>query len=139
MTLYQYGWMAWVWRVFIALGLAAGVPLILAGIRDVSPGLILTALPLVGPSLYFGVVLAVRIDEAGSDLLVSTLLFWRRRIARDRIRPAVVRTHAQGRSGPIYAPRSFVPVRGGPAIYVDLLATIPDKRRFHEALRLARP
>jgi hypothetical protein len=32
-----------------------------------------------------------------------------------------------------------VPVRGGPAIYVDLLATIPDKRRFHEALRLARP
>jgi len=139
MTIYQYGWMAWVWRAFIALGLTAGVPLFIAGMRDGAPGLILTALPLVGPSLYFGVVLAVRIDEAEGALLVATLLFWRRRIARDRIRPGVVRTHAQGRSGRIYAPRSFVPVRGGPAIYVDLLATIPDKRRFHEALRLARP
>jgi len=139
MTLYEYGWIAWVWRAFIAVGLAAGGFLLIAGARDGAPGLILTGLPLVVPSLYFGVVLATRIDEAGSDLLVSTLLFWRRRVARDRIRPGIVRTHAQSNSGPIYAPRSFVPVRGGLAIYVDLLATIPDKRRFHEALRLARP
>lgn len=139
MTIYDYGRAAWVWRALIAVGLAAGLPLVAVAVRDQALAPLLTAMPLLGPSLYFGYVLAVRIDLDGEVLRIWTLLFWRRTITRDRIRPAFVRSHAQGRSGPIYAPRSFVPVRGGLAIYVDLLATIPDHRRFREALRLARP
>ena len=136
MILYEYGRAAWVWRAFVAVGLAAGGLLTAVGVRQGAPALLLTALPLLGPSLYFGYVLAVRIVVEGDHLRVGTLLFWRRTIALDRIRPASVSTHAQGYSGPMYAPRAFVPVRGGLAIYVDLLATIPDKRRFHEALKL---
>ena len=139
MTIYHYGRAAWVWRALIALGLAAGLPLMAVAVRDLALAPLLTALPLVGPSLYFGHVLAVRIDLDGDVLRIWTLGFWRRTITRDRIRPAFVRNHAQGHSGPFYAPRSFVPVRGGLAIYVDLLAAIPDRRRFHDALRLARP
>lgn len=139
MTIYQYGWAAWVWRVLIAFGLTAGGLLVAVAVRDAAVPSLLTALPLLAPSLYFGHVMAVRIDIEGDVLRVWTLSFWRRTIALNRIRTASVRTHAQGYSGPIYAPRAFIPVRGGLAIYVDLLATIPDTRRFHEALRLARP
>ena len=139
MTIYQYGWAAWVWRVLIAFGLAAGGALVAVALRDRALESLLTALPLLAPSLYFGYVLAVRIDVDGPVLRVWTLIFWRRTIALERIRPGRVSTHAQGYSGPIHAPRAFVPVRRGLAIYVDLLATIPDKRRFHDALRLPRP
>ncbi len=139
MTIYQYGWAAWVWRVLIIFGVAAGGILTAVAVRDHALAPLLTALPLLVPSLYFGYVLAVRIDVDGNVLRVWTLAFARRTIALDRIRPGGVSTYAQGYSGGIYAPRAFVPVRGGLAIYVDLLATIPDKRRFHDALRLPRP
>lgn len=139
MTIYRYGRAAWVWRVLIAFGLVTGGILTAVAVRDRALSPLLVALPLLAPSLYFGHVMAVRIDIDGAVLRVWTLFFWRRAITLDRIRPAPVRTHAQGYAGPIYAPRAFVPVRGGLAIYVDLLATIPDTRRFHDALRLPRP
>lgn len=139
MTIYQYGRAAWVWRVLITFGMGAGGILTAVAVRDYALAPLLTALPLLAPSVYFGYVLAVRIDVDGNVLRVWTLAFARRTIALDRIRPGTVRTYAQGYSGRIYAPRVFVPVRGGLAIYVDLLATIPDERRFFDALRLPRP
>ena len=127
MTLYRYGPIAWFWRAIIALGLLAGMACIAAGV-------VVPAIPIVVPALFFGLVVVVRVDRIGDALDVRTLL-WRRYVPRARLGSARRREYAQSEAGPIHAPRLWVPVRGGLPLYFDLLASIPDRGAFEAALR----
>jgi hypothetical protein len=89
------------------------------------------------PAIFFGLVFAVRIDHLGEDRLqVVTLLFFSRRVTRSRLGTPRIRTDYEGRAGPIYAPRLWIPVRQSVPIYVDLLGEIPDRKAFRTALGL---
>lgn len=139
MVLYRYGAMAWVWRVLIGLGLAAGAFLTAAGVRLGSPVLILVGLPLWVPGLFFGLVVVVAIDRLDGDRIsAQSLLFWRRTLPRERLGPGKVYLYARGRVGRRwYAPRAWVGVRGSLPIYVDLLGQVPDRRALAAALGIA--
>jgi len=139
MVLYRYGAMAWVWRVLIGLGLAAGAFLTAAGVRLGSPVLILVGLPLWAPGLFFGLVVVVAIDRLdGHRISAESLLFWRRVLPRERLGPGKVFLYARGRVGRRwYAPRAWVGVRGRLPVYVDLLGQVPDRKALAAALGIA--
>lgn len=136
MTLYRYGRAAWVWRVLILLALSGSVPLLLVGLGERSLTMLALALPLAAPALFFGAALAVRIDQRDDVLHVTTLLFVARRVPVSRILPSRILPVAQGHDGPFPAPRVWVRVERALPIYIDLLGTIPDRRRLEQTLRL---
>ena len=111
-TIYRYGALAWFWRLLIAAMLLAGTA-ILIGSRLVEPVLLVGAAALLAPALFFGMALAVRVDRIDSAQAdVRNLLFWKRRIRRERLGPARIRQTYEGRSGPMYAPRVWIRCAG---------------------------
>jgi len=139
LTLYRYGWIAWVWRALAVVGFVASVFFVLLAIRFGDPLFLAMAAPLGIPSILLPWMLAVRIDTAASDeIVVTNLFFVGRRIRRQSLgRPRVRRT-AQGAVGHIAAPRAWIPVRRGLPIYVDLYADIADPPAFRSLFRLPR-
>jgi hypothetical protein len=138
-TIYRYGLMAWVWRVPMLAALAGGVFCVLAAVFRFELALVAVAAPLVLPSLYFGWVVAHRVDRLeDGELLVTTLLFQRRRVARSDLGKPRVKLFAQGDIGPMYAPRAWIPVRDRLPIYLDLLAEIPDRSAFGNAFGITK-
>ena len=129
-ALYRYGALAWFWRGLIALGGLGGGALSVAAVRGAAPELVLIAAPLLVPGLFFGCVVATRVDRVGDTLCVVTLLGWRRRVRIDHLGVPRRKTFAYGEGARIHAPRLWQPVRGGLPVYLDLLATIPDRRSF---------
>lgn len=131
MTLYRYGWIAWIWRVMIFLALAGGGLLAGMAVLQTSGMLFLVAVPLLLPALFFGAVVAVSVELISEDeVKVVTLSFWKRRIDCSRLGRPRYYSLAQGHGGSIHAPRLWVPVKGGLPVYLDLLARIPDRGKF---------
>lgn len=136
-TIYRYGLLAWFWRVLIAVFFVIGGPGLLFGARNGSLLLVFGAMALLAPALFFGTVLAVRVDRLDDgQLRVWTLLFWRRHIPPGQLGLSRLRESYEGEYGPMYAPRLWVRVRRRLPIYLDLLATIPDRRAFAEVFRV---
>jgi hypothetical protein len=139
MTLYRYGWMAWVWRPLLLLFIGGGMvnlPLVLEG----ELGAAVLAAILLAPALFFGLAVATRIDQqAAGELRVWTLIGWRRRLKSERLGVPTLRLRYQTRQGAIAAPAVWVPVRGGLPVYVDLLGEIPDRRALQQTLQIPAP
>lgn len=139
MILYRYGWMSWVWRPLLLLFISGGaviLPHALAGSLSAAG----MALILLTPALYFGLVVAVRIEQqTEEELRVRTLIGWCRHLKCDRLGEPRLRMKCQTRQGSIPAPSVWVPVRGGLPVYVDLLGEIPDRRALKQALQIPAP
>ena len=132
LTIYRYGALAWIWRFLIVLFLAAGIGALALAYRAGELWPLWVALPLVAPALFFGTVLAVRIDRVGPrGLRVLTLLFWWRRFEIDELGiPKARIEYHDGELGVVHAPRMWVSVRRRLPIYVDLLGEIPSRSAF---------
>lgn len=130
-TIYRYGLMAWFWRLFVVPGVVAGALAIYYGVRLDALWFIVMGMALLGPSYFFGMTLAVRIDRMdGSRLRISTLLFWRRYLDRSKFGTPRFREKYHADHSTMYAPRLWQPVRGHLPIYIDLLGDIPDRDVF---------
>ena len=130
-VLYRYGFMAWFWRLLILLGVGGGGLALWFGLRAGHIALIAMGLVLLTPSLFFGLVVAVRIDLPVPDTVrVVTLLFWRRHLVRDSLHAPRVREWYHAEYGRMYAPRVWVRVPNSLPVYIDLLGSIPDRRTF---------
>lgn len=137
MTLYRYGWLAWVWRVLIAIGLGLGAVSFAAGILMQSGLMAVAAFALIGPAAFFGVVVVVRADRHDDGTLeIWTLLFWRRRIHPTRLRQPTVHIIYRTIYTNLHAPRVWVQVIGGPPLYFDLLGQIVNRPALLSAIRL---
>lgn len=135
-TIYRYGWMAWVWRALMLLGVAIGALFVWMGTLygqidwfSLIFGIGFAAFP-----LLLGQMVATRVDQRPDGRLrIWTLNLTWRTIAPERLGAASYRSYAHSDAGGVHAPRLWVSVRGGPPIYLDLLANIPDRAAF-EAL-----
>ena len=135
--LYIYGPLAWVWRLLILFGFMLGAGALWASIAMSSAVLVMGAFALLGPALFFGMVVAVRAEQVEDGaLIVRTLLFVSRRVGPAGLGPPRVRIWYESLPGPLHAPRVWVPVKGGPPLYFDLLAHIPDRPALLAALGL---
>jgi hypothetical protein len=130
-VLYRYGLLAWFWRVLLAIALAGGGALIGFAFGG-SWTLVWVALPLLLPAWFFGTVVATRVVRDGEVLHVATLLGWPRRVRLDRLGAPKRYRVAYGETTSCHAPRLWQPVRGTLPLYLDLLATIPDRRAFEQ-------
>lgn len=139
MTLYRYGWTSWIWRIIIFLFLGSGGFLAVLGIRQESWLLCFMGLPLVLPALFFGAIVAARVDLENDELRIATLIFWQRRIHRSRLGRPEYRSHAYDESGAIFAPRLWIPIERGLPIHLDLLGTIPDPVEFRGVFKSRLP
>jgi len=138
-TIYRYGWMAWFWRVLIAIALAGSAFFVFLAIRLGDWWFVAMALPLGIPSILLPWALATRIDRVThEEIVVTNLFFMRRRVRRDSLGRPRVRQTAQGALTHIAAPRAWIPVRRAWPIYVDLYADIPDPAAFRTFFRLPR-
>lgn len=125
------------WRAIIAAGLALAAPLVVAGVVTLNPLLLVGALALIGPSVFFGVVLVVSADRQDDGMLaIGTLLFIRRRIDPSRLGPPVVRVLYRTIHATLNAPRVWVPVKGGLPLYIDLLGRVVNRQELLAAIRL---
>jgi len=137
-TLYDYGPMAWLWRCMILLFGALASLFLVGGLSPLNPLVMGGAIALLAPAVFFGTVLVVRADRGdGGGLEIQTLLFWRRRIARDRLGAPRVRIKYRTEHTDLSAPRVWVPVKGGWPLYFDLLGRIPDRPAFLAAIKLS--
>ena len=130
-VLYRYGALAWFWRGLIGLALLGSAALA----WPVAQGdfvALAVALPLLLPALFFGFVVATRVERDGPELRLRTLLGLPRRVRLDQLGVPVRRAMAQATTQRIYAPRLWQPVRRRLPFYLDLLATIPDRRAFEQ-------
>jgi len=131
LTIYRYGWLAWVWRLLAVIGFSAAAFLVFLAMRFNDWAFMAMALPLGVPSILLPWVLAVRIDRtANEEIIVTNLFFLRRRIRRESLGRPRVRQTAQAVMSHVPAPRAWIPVRRGWPIYVDLYANIPDPTAF---------
>ena len=136
-TLYLYGWIAWVWRVLVFVGLASSALMVSFAIRFGELWFLLAALPLAVPCIVLPWMLATRIDRiSAQEVVVTNLFFVRRTVHQKSLGPPRVRLTAQGAIRHIPAPRAWIPVRGSWPIYVDLWATIPDPGAFRAFFKL---
>ncbi|CAN5431905.1 hypothetical protein BH20VER3_BH20VER3_13730 [soil metagenome] len=136
-TIYRYGPLAWFWRILIAGFLFLGAATLLLGIHFGSLLFLFISFVFCAPSLFFGLAVAVRVGQLGNDQLqIWTLLFWRRHLAFSQLGAVRLRTNYHSETGSIYAPALWVRVPGGLPIYLDLLATIPDRRAFAKVFRV---
>lgn len=130
-TIYRYGPLAWIWRLFIAAFLAGGCLNLSLALRLGEIWLLVGAVALLAPALFFGIVLAVRVDRVGRDgLHVRTLLFSSRRLRMGDLGRTKVRRQYHDEYGTIDAPRLWIPVRRSVPIYLDLLGQIPSHIAF---------
>lgn len=130
-TLYRYGPLQWLWRTIIAAALLAGSVMIWHGVRLGEPYLLVIAATLIAPSLFFGAVVAVRIDDNRDGTIdIHTLFPSRRRVARTSIGKPRLREHYQGEVQRIYAPALWVRDGTWLPIYIDLFGRIVDRRKF---------
>ena len=131
-TIYRYGPAAWVWRLLIVFFLVMGCLNLALALGPGGGGpLFIGAFALLAPALFFGVVVAVRVDRVGRDrLYVYTLLFFRRRLRLDELRPTKVRREYHDEHGVIDVPRLWVSVPRSVPIYLDLLGQIPSRMAF---------
>lgn len=130
-TIYRYGPAAWVWRLFIVFFLAGGCLNLALAVRPGGLPLFVGAFALLAPALFFGTVLAVRVDRVGRDrLYIRTLLFFWRRLRLDELGRTKVRREYHDEHGVIDAPRVWIPVRRSVPIYLDLLGHIPGRMAF---------
>lgn len=118
----------------LAAFLFGGAIFLVFGARTGEPWLFIIAIVLLAPALFFGAVVAVRVDLGDDQVRVWTLLFWRRRISRTDIGPSR-ESRPGGESG---GAGLWVRVRRGLPIYFDLLATIPDPEAFADTFRLTK-
>lgn len=133
MTVYRYGWVAWVWRALMLLGVGFGLAFVSLGQLDASLrwfgtvfGLGFAAFP-----LALGQMVATRVDRLDQRRIrVWTLNLTWRTIELGRLGGARYRSYVQSNAGSLRAPRIWVGVRGGPPIFLDLLADIPDLDAF---------
>lgn len=138
MTIYRYGWIAWIWRGLAIVGLLASLLLVFLALRLGDWVFFAVAAPLGVPSMLLPLILAVRIDgtDDAEEILVWNLWSVRRRIPRESLGRPKVRRTAQAALSHIPAPRAWIPVRGQLPIYVDLYASIPDPQLFRRVLSL---
>ena len=130
-TIYRYGLLAWVWRFFLAGFLAGGSATFALGFRSGEIWLFVCGLALLAPALFFGTVLAVRVDRVGRDgLHVQTLLFFWRRLRIYELGRMNLRREYQDEHRIIDAPRLWISVRRSVPIYLDLLGQIPSGMAF---------
>lgn len=130
-TIYRYGALSWVWRLFIAAALLSGGSSLLGGAMLGAITLVLFGIVLLAPAIYFGTVVAVRIDDVGDEFVqVETLLFCRRRLAVAQFGRPRVRTTYEDEAATYNAPRVWMPVRGQWAVYIDMLGEVPDRERL---------
>ncbi len=138
MTLYKYGVLAWLWRLFIGAGVVLAVGFLTAFVASWNLWPLVGALALAAPTIFFGTVLVVRADRINDDTLrVETLLFFRRRIAVGRLGAPSVRRKYQDEAGEFNAPRVWVPVKGALPLYFDLLGQIPERQAFLKTIGLS--
>lgn len=135
-TIYRYGLITWVWRVLLAVALIGGTILLVAA-RSGTLELALIAVAFVVPGIFFGTVVATRVDRLDNGhVQVWTLLFWRRHVLREHLSAPRLYPFAQLAAGSVYAPRVWVPVHRRLPIYLDLLAYIPNRDAFLTTFRL---
>jgi hypothetical protein len=127
--LYHYGPSAWFWRALMLPAIALGAYLATFSLRGEWVGLAV-GLPLLLPAVFFGAVVATRVERHGDWLHLRMLLWPRRRVRIDRLGVPIRRRTAQATVSHIWAPRLWQPVRGRLPFYLDLLAQIPDRRAF---------
>ena len=133
MTIYKYGFMAWIWRGLITFGLVLAAGFLALSVA--SPFLLIGAIAIAAPAVFFGVTLVVRADLVeGRTLLIQTLLFYRRRIDRAQLGAPKARRRYTSEMVDFDAPRGWVPVKDGWPLYFDLLGQIPDRRAFLQAI-----
>lgn len=136
-TIYRYGRVAWFWRSLIAGAFVVGGLCIIAGVRWLEPGLLLVGAPLILPAWFFGWVVATQVDLLNDDgLVVTTMLGSRRRLTRVSLGRPRHYLWAQATVGRVYAPRAWIPVRGGWPVYLDLFGEIIDRREFLETFQV---
>ena len=137
-VLYRYGGIAWVWRLLGAVALLAAAALAVLAWRERAWGLLGVALPLALPVLVLMPMVATRVQRLPDGRLqVDTLAFLRRRLDPARLGPPRHRDAAYTDTGAVHAPRAWVPVRGSLfPVYLDLLATLPDRAGFVRAFSL---
>lgn len=135
-VIYAYGPIAIVWRVLIVLGLVAGLGLMYLGVLQWAPWLIVLGVPLLGPALFFGLAVAVRVERFSDGSLLVTQLFGSRYLVRADLGAPRVRQFAEGDMGRFHAPRAWVPVKGSWPVYLDLLGRIPDRSAFVNTFRI---
>lgn len=138
-TIYSYGWMKWVWRILIAGGQGAGWFLVFFGFTRTEFVAYVVAVPLILPGWFFGHVVATQVDLLDyGKLVVTTLMGRRRRLTREDLGKPRTLSYAQAEIGQVFAPRAWIPVRGRWPIYLDLLATIPDRTAFASLFRISK-
>jgi hypothetical protein len=139
MTIYRYGWIAWVWRVLALSGIGgAGLFLGLA-VRSGPWWLALAGVVLGTPAVVLPWLVAARIDRRSEEeIVVTNLFFFPRRIERPRIGHPRLRRTAHGSLPTVAAPRAWIPVRGGLPVYLDLYATIPEPAAFRSFFDIPR-
>lgn len=129
--LYEYGWLAWVWRALMVVFIVIGGGAAIGGLTTLEVWMLVVAVVLLLPVVFFGTVVVVTLDrETNGDLDVQTLLFVRRRIPAGGLGAARVRVKYRTTYQHIHAPRVWVQVKGGVPLYFDLLGRILDRSRF---------
>jgi hypothetical protein len=130
-VLYRYGPLAWFWRLLMLLGAALGAGSAVAAAMGAGWLLWLAAAAFALPTLFFGYVVATRVELEAAQLRVRTLLGIPRTIGLSSLGGRKFSSHATTDVATrIHAPRLWQFVRGSLPIYLDLLATIPDPHGF---------
>ncbi len=137
MTVYRYGWLAWVWRLMGIAALAAVGFLAAMAVKFGSWSFAAMALPLALPLVLLPMV-ATRVEVEGDTVRVATLAFLTRVVDRRALGRPRARRKATALLTRVHAPRIWVPVRGGLPIYLDLLADVPDPPAFRRVFPLPR-
>jgi hypothetical protein len=129
--LYRYGSLAWFWRPLILLGVAFGGASAVAAAMGGGGLLWLGAAAMLLPALFFGFVVATRVELEDARLRVGTLLGVPRTIALSSLGGRRFSSYATADvATQVHAPRLWQFVRGSLPIYLDLLAAIPDPQAF---------
>lgn len=129
---FEYGGMAWMWRVLAVPFVVGGLALTAWAVRWGEYWGIASGLALVGPVVYYFSRVATGLtltSEGGQEyLIVQTLAGITRRVATDRLAGSRYSRTATSRSGGvIYAPSVWLRAQGAPSIYIDLFAHIHDR------------
>ena len=137
-TLYRYGLLGGLWRLLAVFGFLGGGLMLWFTSMTGSLWYVVASAALAGPSLFFPLVLADRIELDGDTLVVRNLFYVTRRIGRDEFEQPRIKRSAQSLGQMVPAPRAWLRVRGRLPVYLDLWADIPDPQRFKKALKLGR-
>lgn len=135
--LYEYGAFAWLWRGLMLIFMLLGIVLLTVWIASPALWSVVAALALLAPTAFFGTVVVVTADRMEDGALdVQTLLFIHRRMAARDLGAPRVRIRYRSLPHDLFAPRVWIPVKGGLPLYFDLLGHIPDRQRFLSTIGL---